>query len=123
MGMESMANTNVLGAERSMESSAKQRLLSLLVEADQRRRGGVGDIPPRGNFVGLIPLSYAQERLWFLDQLGMAGAAYNVPMALRLSGHLEKEFLQRSFSALVQRHEILRTRFQSDAGVPYQIVD
>ncbi len=56
------------------------------------------------------PLSYAQERQWFLWQLDPDSAAYHVPGALRLSGRLDKAALQRSFDTLVTRHESLRTR-------------
>ncbi|EIK63776.1 non-ribosomal peptide synthetase [Pseudomonas lactis] len=57
-----------------------------------------------------LPLSYAQERQWFLWQLDPDSAAYHVPAALRLSGHLDKAALQRCFDSLVARHESLRTR-------------
>ncbi|MBV4456047.1 non-ribosomal peptide synthetase [Pseudomonas azadiae] len=61
-----------------------------------------------------LPLSYAQERQWFLWQLDPDSAAYHVPGALRLSGRLDKAALQRSFDALVARHESLRTRLHLD---------
>ncbi|NVZ54575.1 amino acid adenylation domain-containing protein [Pseudomonas sp. B6002] len=60
------------------------------------------------------PLSYAQERQWFLWQLDPHSAAYHVPGALRLSGPLDKAALQRSFDRLVARHESLRTRLHLD---------
>ncbi|MGX5797714.1 condensation domain-containing protein, partial [Pseudomonas sp. E2-15] len=60
------------------------------------------------------PLSYAQERQWFLWQMDPHGAAYHVPGALRLKGRLNKAALQRSFDALVARHESLRTRLHLD---------
>ena len=62
-----------------------------------------------------LPLSYAQERQWFLWQLDPDSDAYHVPGALRLSGQLDKAALQRSFDTLVARHESLRTRLQLDA--------
>ncbi|MGY2378631.1 condensation domain-containing protein, partial [Pseudomonas sp. SDO524_S393] len=61
-----------------------------------------------------LPLSYAQERQWFLWQLDPDSAAYHVPGALRLRGRLDKAALQRSFDTLVARHESLRTRLQLD---------
>jgi amino acid adenylation domain-containing protein len=70
-----------------------------------------------------IPLSYAQERLWFLEQLGLAGVAYNVSIALRLDGALDARALERSFSELISRHESLRTRFQAIDGRPIQLID
>jgi len=57
-----------------------------------------------------LPLSYAQERQWFLWQLDPESSAYHVPGALRLSGRLDKMALRRSFQTLVARHESLRTR-------------
>ena len=62
-----------------------------------------------------LPLSYAQERQWFLWQLDPDSAAYHVPGALRLSGQLDKAALQRSFDTLVARHESLRTCLHLDA--------
>jgi amino acid adenylation domain-containing protein len=70
-----------------------------------------------------LPLSYAQERLWFLGQLGLVGPAYNVPMGLRLKGELNVAALDRSFATLVARHETLRTRFASVEGSPIQVVE
>jgi amino acid adenylation domain-containing protein len=72
---------------------------------------------------GASPLSFAQERLWFLDQVGLVGAGYNVPMALKLEGKLNVEALERSFAELIRRHETLRTRFEVVAGTPIQVID
>jgi acyl carrier protein len=70
-----------------------------------------------------LPLSYAQERLWFLDRLGLAGAAYNMPGALRLQGALDGEALERTLNELLRRHEGLRTRFEDRNGTAVQVVD
>ncbi|MBE7374214.1 non-ribosomal peptide synthase/polyketide synthase, partial [Pseudomonas lopnurensis] len=59
-------------------------------------------------------LSYAQRRMWFLWQLDPQGAAYNLPMAVRLKGELDRQALQSAFDALIARHQSLRTRFESD---------
>jgi amino acid adenylation domain-containing protein len=72
---------------------------------------------------GDLPLSFAQERLWFLDQLGLVGAAYNTVMALRLEGVLDVEALERSLTELIRRHEILRTRYKANQGIAIQIID
>jgi len=61
-----------------------------------------------------LPLSYAQEQLWFLDQLEGQTANYNMPFALQLTGHLDATALQTSLNQLIGRHEILRTHFQFD---------
>ena len=61
--------------------------------------------------VFVFPLSFAQQRLWFLHQMDPSNAAYNMPLAFRLSGQLEVEALQWSLDEIVRRHEILRTTF------------
>lgn len=70
-----------------------------------------------------LPLSYAQERLWFLEQLGLVGSAYNMPAALQLDGELGVEALERSFSEIIRRHESLRTRFEVVDGHGVQVID
>src|SRR5690348_11367253 len=69
-----------------------------------------------------IPLSFAQERLWFLAQLEPDNPSYNVPVALRLSGQLNVAALEKSVNAIVARHEILRTKFAAVDGEPFQFV-
>jgi len=69
------------------------------------------------------PQSFAQQRLWFLAQLEPDSLAYHLPCAVRLTGELDIQALQRSFDSLAQRHESLRTTFASgDAGEPLQCV-
>ncbi|MEZ0372951.1 MAG: amino acid adenylation domain-containing protein, partial [Candidatus Sericytochromatia bacterium] len=69
-----------------------------------------------------LRLSFAQERLWFMDQLEPDSALYNIPMALRLEGRLDASALEKSFTALIARHESLRTRFASRAGQSVQLI-
>ena len=69
-----------------------------------------------------LPLSFAQQRLWFLDQYEPDTSAYNICSSVRLKGHLNIDALQRTFDAIVDRHEVLRTTFGIKAGVPYQII-
>ncbi|MFP2933000.1 amino acid adenylation domain-containing protein, partial [Pyxidicoccus sp. 3LG] len=76
----------------------------------------------RNRPTGPIPLSFAQQRLWFLDQLQPGSALYNIPMALSLSGTVEQSALQRAFDALVRRHEALRTTFHVEGGEPRQVI-
>ncbi|WNG56955.1 amino acid adenylation domain-containing protein [Archangium gephyra] len=66
------------------------------------------------------PLSFAQQRLWFIEQLAPGGYAYNVPLAARLSGPLDVAVLERSLVELVRRHEALRTTFVLVEGQPSQ---
>ncbi|WP_233583204.1 non-ribosomal peptide synthetase [Corallococcus sp. CA053C] len=70
----------------------------------------------------VLPLSFAQQRLWFIHQLGVADAAYHVPFALKLEGTLDLGALQRSFDELMRRHEALRTSFRAHGGAPEQII-
>src|SRR5437879_831546 len=69
-----------------------------------------------------FPTSFAQQRLWFLDQLEPGTAAYNLPRAFRIIGPLDPNVLHRAFQAMVQRHESLRTIFDSVDGQATQIV-
>jgi len=71
---------------------------------------------------GAVPLSFAQSRLWFLDQLAPGLAAYNIPCPLRLAGPLAPALLAAALSALVRRHGALRTTFIAEAGAPFQVV-
>ena len=69
-----------------------------------------------------LPLSSAQERLWFLDQMNPGSPAYNISYALGINGHLVIDVLEKALNALVQRHESLRTRFVNKNGIPFQEV-
>ncbi len=69
-----------------------------------------------------FPLSFAQQRLWFLDQLEPGSPLYNVPQAIRMSGALNPQALQKSLETIVARHESLRTTFMMVDGSPVQVV-
>ncbi|QKW23308.1 LLM class flavin-dependent oxidoreductase [Kitasatospora sp. NA04385] len=68
------------------------------------------------------PLSYAQQRLWFLDQLQPGSSVYNVPLGYDITGPLDADALQQALTETARRHEILRTAFRSVAGTPHQVV-
>ncbi|BCU12466.1 non-ribosomal peptide synthetase [Microcystis aeruginosa] len=78
-------------------------------------------ILPRDKQSDLL-LSYAQTRLWFLDQLEPNSAFYNILVALRLQGHLNRSALTQSLEGIIQRHEALRTNFITINGQPTQVV-
>src|SRR5688500_9436766 len=67
-----------------------------------------------------LPLSHAQQRLWFIHKLGISTSAYNMPVGLRLRGPLEVSTLERAINAVIARHEALRTRFEEIDGEPAQ---
>ncbi|MBU6463207.1 MAG: non-ribosomal peptide synthetase, partial [Bradyrhizobium sp.] len=69
------------------------------------------------------PLSFAQERLWFLHGTGLVGPAYNIAFALKLSGRLKVDALAAALTEIVRRHEALRTRFEARDGLGVQLVD
>ncbi|MFE7469041.1 amino acid adenylation domain-containing protein, partial [Streptomyces sp. NPDC057499] len=69
-----------------------------------------------------VPLSSAQQRLWFLDQMEGPSATYNIPLALRLRGRLDREALRLALTDLTTRHEGLRTVFPTHEGTPHQHV-
>ncbi|HEX8422520.1 MAG TPA: amino acid adenylation domain-containing protein, partial [Pyrinomonadaceae bacterium] len=72
---------------------------------------------------GAAPLSFAQQRLWFLDSFEPNSNAYNMPVALRLKGPLDVGALERTLTEVCRRHEALRTRFAIQDGEPVQVID
>src|SRR6201990_1207941 len=71
---------------------------------------------------GDLPLSFAQQRLWFIDQLEPDSPFYNAPFMLRLVGGLDVAALRRTLLRLVDRHEVLRTTFADRDGSPFQVI-
>ncbi|WP_143570686.1 non-ribosomal peptide synthetase, partial [Streptomyces acidiscabies] len=69
-----------------------------------------------------LPLSFAQERMWFLQRLQGGSGTYNIPLAIRLSGPLDADALGGALADLVRRHEALRTVYPEDEQGPYQVV-
>ncbi len=104
------------------EASTPARLARYVESA--RRGGSAAPLPrivptPRGE---AAPVSFAQERMWFFDQMEPGSAVYNIPQALRLRGALHVAALERALTEILRRHEILRTTFRSDASGPVQVV-
>jgi amino acid adenylation domain-containing protein len=101
-------------------------LAGMAEQVDRALAGGtVGAVPPlvAGEVEGVdLPLSFAQEGLWFVDRLNPGSAVYNVPLTTRLLGPLDVEALRRAMDELVRRHGSLRTRFVEVDGQPVQRV-
>jgi amino acid adenylation domain-containing protein len=100
---------------------------ALGARVDALLRGRAGDGPGAERILprrtdGPVPLSFAQQRLWFIQQLDPASSAYNMPYPLRLRGALDVPAMRRSLTELVRRHESLRTVFAATAGEPVQVV-
>jgi amino acid adenylation domain-containing protein/FkbM family methyltransferase len=115
-----------LGVELPLRALfASPTVESLAREVEAARRDGKGQkVPPVGRAErgGALPLSFAQQRLWFLDQLEPGSSAYNMPAAVRLIGVLNVAALEQVLSEVVSRHEVLRTTFVAPAGEPVQVV-
>ncbi|HYH80302.1 MAG TPA: amino acid adenylation domain-containing protein [Longimicrobium sp.] len=114
---------SVLGVELPLRAVFEApRLAALAARVDAARRVGTGADDPIARVPrdGGLPVSFAQERLWFLQQLDPATSLYNMPSPLRIRGRLDVEALRRSFAEIVRRHEPLRTVFAQVDGAPVQ---
>ncbi|MFJ2589797.1 amino acid adenylation domain-containing protein [Streptomyces sp. NPDC087538] len=111
-----------LGAEidiRGLFEAPTPALLAPFVDTAPPVRPAPGAVP--GNASGTLPVSHAQHRLWFLDRIG-AGAAYNLPMLVRLRGAVDAAALDDALALVAGRHEVLRTVFEESDGSPVRRV-
>ncbi len=117
---------NALGVDLPLRALFEAPTVAGLAERVAALRGdpAAAPAPPvrRRTTIGALPLSFAQERLWFLDRFEPGASAYNVPAAFRLDGRLDLPVLARALSGVVRRHEALRTTFESGADGPRQVV-
>ncbi|HEY7414174.1 MAG TPA: condensation domain-containing protein, partial [Ktedonobacteraceae bacterium] len=102
-------------------SSERRKLLDLLLQEERIDLARQQTIS-RSDARGFLPLSFAQERLWFLDQLNPGDIAYNMPVTMHLSGSLDVSALEQSLNELIHRHEALRTTFPTVEGYPVQVI-
>ncbi|MBN1237628.1 MAG: non-ribosomal peptide synthetase, partial [Gammaproteobacteria bacterium] len=113
------------GIELPFRTLLEKRTVAELAEAvDELCRGPSAAVTPlrprpRGD---QAPLSFAQQRLWFFEQLEPGSAAYNIPGAAALDGELDVTALERTFTEIVRRHEILRTHYPDSGGRPVAVV-
>ncbi|MBL8225699.1 MAG: amino acid adenylation domain-containing protein, partial [Chromatiales bacterium] len=113
------------GVELALRDLFAAPTLAGLAAVIAARQAGAVPVPPLprlGRDVPL-PLSPAQERLWFLDQLDPGSPAYNVAFTIRITGSVDAVALDRALVALVTRHEMLRSRVVADGGVPRLVID
>src|SRR4051794_5582870 len=99
----------------------RARLLAAVLKKKHIERPQATPIPRRTVHSPCV-LSFAQKRLWLLDQFSPGSAAYNIPLNLRLTGHLNQEALELTINKILQRHEVLRTRFEEFGGEPRQVI-
>lgn len=104
-------------------NEAREQLLTLLLEEEglDSRFLPAQTITP-GEKMADAPLSFAQQRLWVLDQLEQGNASYHIPLAVHLSGQLHSAELVQSLNEIIRRHEALRTVFTHADGQPAQSV-
>ena len=107
---------------RSQLAAIKPEIISFLKQVNLQKNFHLQPILPSPRNIDL-PLSFAQERLWFLDQLEGQNATYNIPGMLRITGNLQVTALEQALREIVNRHEVLRTNFKSVNGTPIQVID
>ncbi|HKO20765.1 MAG TPA: condensation domain-containing protein, partial [Acidobacteriaceae bacterium] len=115
-----MSSSDLVG-RRAKLSPAKHALLQELLRGKRSAAAAPATIPRRPE-QSFAPLSFAQQRLWFVEQLAPGDAAYNIPAALRLKGELNIPTLERSLNEIISRHEALRGSFQVIDGKPVQVI-
>lgn len=109
-------------SQQLAELSPQKR--ELLRQQLRHKRNGLAPSPilPRPDGMTVLPLSFAQQRLWFLDRLEPGSSVYNIPAGLRLRGPLDLAALEQSFTEILRRHESLRTTFPAVEEQPVQFI-
>nr|QEO74763.1 condensation domain-containing protein [uncultured bacterium] len=116
-----MAENSRLIAELSREQLELLRLKLSKMEKKEKDPSQA-PITRQGRTSNTFPLSFAQQRLWVIDQLMPGAHAYNIPTAVRLKGQLDVAALERATNEIVRRHESLRTTFTAAGGQPVQVI-
>lgn len=105
-------------------AEVKSRKVEIVGFLNQANESTSSQLPPITSIdrKGHLPLSFAQQRLWFLHQLDPDSSSNNMPVVVRFTGSLNVPVLKQSLHALVQRHELLRTHFPAENGQPIQVI-
>ena len=132
--MATNISNNLKSSLKVSLSAAQRKLLKQRLQGIQKpETGGLPDqsgglrnqsIPVLNQIArtGSLPLSFAQQRLWLLEQMAEVRGAYHIPSPLRLQGLLDVPALERSFTEIIERHEALRTVFPMDGDAPIQLI-
>jgi amino acid adenylation domain-containing protein len=113
-----MRNSMVAG----LTAAQREALLQAARRASLHRAGDGPTVIAKADRGSAIPLSFAQQRLWFLAQMDGGSEAYHLPVGFRLHGRLDERALRDALNALVARHETLRTTFAVEEGEPVQCI-
>ncbi|AZZ81208.1 non-ribosomal peptide synthetase [Gordonia alkanivorans] len=114
--------SDVLGVDVSVRQVFETPTVRGLVAASTRSGAALASVVAVSPRPERIPLSFAQQRMWFINQLEPQAITYNIPAMLRFTGPLDVDALRRALVDVVQRHEILRTTFPAHEGFPFQSV-
>jgi amino acid adenylation domain-containing protein/thioester reductase-like protein len=111
---------NLLKRIAELSPEKQEQLLQQLKQ--KKNKASHNKIQPQGRDTKVFPLSFAQQRLWFFNQLEPDSCAYNIPTAVRLIGYLNVTALSLSINEIIRRHETLRTTFSIENGEAVQII-
>ncbi len=100
----------------------KRALLFQQLQKQKERPVAAQGIARQSRAQESFPLSFAQQRLWFLNHFEPESPEYNIPQALRITGEMDPAVMQRALREVVRRHETLRTTFRSEEGTPAQVI-
>ncbi|WP_353931426.1 non-ribosomal peptide synthase/polyketide synthase [Okeanomitos corallinicola TIOX110] len=117
------SNFNIEIPLQSIFTAATLEEQAKLIQQTQTQKAEINQTPIKPRIEKTeIPLSFSQQRLWFLDKLEPNSSTYNIPAALKLEGKIDKLALEKSLKAIINRHESLRTNFREIAGKAEQII-
>src|SRR6476469_8858777 len=106
--------------ERVMDLSPEK--LRLLAQQLRKRQGSRSQITRQSRESNSFPLSFAQQRMWVVDQMSPGNTALNISLSYRFDTRVDLGALESSFNLMVKRHEVLRATFEGRNGVPVQVI-